>query len=102
VRRPIPITIACVLAIAATVAGWSQSLIYRVVPQVPLAIWFPTIPLTGAGGLEMVGLSLIQFPLFAVAFAIGIRRWSMARVVVALVLIYGLMVSIALSIVTSR
>jgi len=99
--RRIPIAIACVLAIAATIAGRSQSFLYLTVPPMPLAVWFPLVPLSGAVGIHMLVVSLFQFPLFAVAFAIGVRRCPITRVVLALALTYGLMVAIALAIVIS-
>ena len=100
--RRVYITIAFILAIVATVVGWSQSLNYKVTPLVPLALWFPLIVITGARELVAVALSLIQFPLFAAAFAFGIRRWSVARVVVALTVTYALLAGIAFAIVRSR
>ncbi len=96
------IPIAFALAIVATVIGWSQSLNYKITPVVPLALWFPLIILTGARELVAVALSLIQFPLFAIAFTIGIRRWPVARVVAALMLTYALLAGIAFAIVRSR
>lgn len=96
-------TIAAVLlAIAATMIGWSQSLIYKDVPQIPLAIWFPFIVLTSASDFAMVLLSLVQFPLFAVAFTLAICRWPVARVTLVLAILYTLLVVLALFMVKTR
>jgi hypothetical protein len=102
VPRRIYIIIAFVVAIAATVIGWSQSLNYKITPIVPLALWFPLIVLTGAREVEAIALSLIQFPLFATAFAFGIRRWPIVRVLAVLVLTYGLLAGSAYFIVKHR
>lgn len=100
--RRVYITIAFILAIVATVIGWSQSLNYKITPLVPLALWFPLIVITGAHEIEAVALSLVQFPLFAAAFAFGIRRWPVARVLAVLTLTYALLAAIAFAIVRSR
>jgi len=102
VSRGISITIAYVVAVAATVIGWSQSMNYKITPIVPLALWFPTVVLTGARNLEAVALSLIQFPLFATAFAFGIRRWPVVRVLAVLALTYGLLAGSAYFIVSHK
>ena len=100
--RRVYITTAFILAIVATVAGWSQSLNYKITPLVPLALWFPILVITGARELVGVALSLIQFPLFATAFAFGIRRWPAARVLAVIALTYALLAGIAFAIVRSR
>jgi hypothetical protein len=99
VSRRIYIAIAFVLAIVATVVGWSQSLNYKLTPPVPLALWFPLVVIIRAGDLGGIAVSFIQFPLFASAFAIGIRRWPVARVVAVLALTYALLAGVALAIV---
>ncbi len=100
--RRIYITTAFVLAIVATVVGWSQSLIYKLTPPVPLALWFPLVVITRASEFGGVAVSFIQFPLFAAAFAVGIRRWSIARVIGVLALTYALLAGVAFAIVRSR
>ena len=100
--RRIYIAIAFILAVVATVVGWSQSLNYKITPLVPLALWFPLVVITRAHELSAVALSLIQFPLFAAAFAFGIRRWPVARVLAVLALTYALLAGIAFAIVRSR
>jgi len=100
--RRIYIIIAFLVAIAATAVGWSQSMSYEITPLVPLALWFPAVVLTGARNLEAVALSLIQFPLFAAAFAFGIRRWPVVRVLAVLVLAYGLLAVAAYTTVTRQ
>lgn len=94
--------IAFVLALAATYAGWVLALSHKIVPRVQLAFWFPTIVITNPRGLDSVALSLIQFPLLATAFALGIRRWPVGRVATVLAVVYALLVQIALAIVISH
>ena len=96
------IIIAFAVAIAATGIGWSQTLIYKITPVVPLALWFPLIILTGAREVEAIAVSFVQFPLFASAFALGIRRWSVAHVLGVLVAVYGLLAGSAYIIMTHK
>lgn len=100
--RRVHIIIAFVVAVAATGIGWSQTLIYMITPVVPLALWFPLIVLTGAHDVQAVALSLVQFPLFATAFALGIRRWPVVSVLGGLVLLYGLLAGSAYIILEHR
>lgn len=93
------IGIAFVLAIVATVVGWSQSLNYKDTPPVPLALFFPLVVISRVEELGIVVVSFIQFPLFASAFAVGIRCWPVARVVAVLAFIYTLLAGVALAIV---
>jgi hypothetical protein len=102
VLHRIYIVLAFVLAVAATVLGWSQSLNYKITPLVPLALWFPLVVILGARELAAVGLSLIQYPLFATAFSVGIRRWPVTRVIGVLGLTYVLLAATAFVIVRSR
>ena len=102
VPRPLYITLAFALAILATMVGWSQSLNYKITPTAPLAFWFPLIVITGAGDLAAVALSLVQFPLFALVFAFGIRRWPVRRVLVVILVAYALLAGISFAIVRSR
>ena len=97
--RRIYIAIAFILAIVATVVGWSQSLSYKDTPPVPLALWFPLVVMSPDEVFVTLAVSFVQFPLFAWAFAVGIRRWSVARVVAVLALTYTLLASVALVIV---
>ena len=99
VSRRIYIAIAFILAIVETVVGWSQSLNYKDTPPVPLALWFPLVVISRAEAFGMVTVSFIQFPLFAWSFAVGIRRWPIARVVAVLILSYALLAGVALTIV---
>jgi hypothetical protein len=101
VSRRVYIDIAFVLAIIATVIGWSQSMIYKITPVVPLVLWFPLIVVTDTHDLAAVALSLIQFPLLATAFAFSTRRWPIARVLAALALTYALLATIAFALVNS-
>ena len=101
-RPRIYIAAAFVLAVVATMIGWSQSLIYKDTPVRPLALWFPIVVLSSAHDISAVALSLVQFPLFAIGFAFGIRRWPTSRVLAVLALTYALLAGVALAIVGSR
>jgi len=87
--------IAFALAITATIVGWSQSMLYKVIPEVPLCLWFPLAVIAARTISGAVVLSLMQFPIFAVAFSIGIRRWSAPKVILMLMLFYALSVGFA-------
>ena len=89
--------IAFVVAIAATVVGWSQSMMYKWPPPVRLASWFPFVVLSDARDVGAVFASFIQFPIFALAFSLAIRRWSVVRVLIVLALIYGAFALVAVS-----
>jgi hypothetical protein len=102
VAHRVYIIIAFVIALAATGIGWSQTLLYKITPVVPLALWFPLTILTGARELEAVALSFVQFPLFATAFALGIRRWPVVHVLGGLVAVYGLLAGSAYAIVAHK
>jgi hypothetical protein len=93
---------AFVLAVLATVIGWSHSLMYKEPPLVPLALWFPLIVIAGAREFAALTLSLIQFPLFASVFALGVRRWPIMRVLAVVVSVYGLLAGIAFAMVKTR
>jgi hypothetical protein len=95
VPRRIYIIIAFVVAIAATVIGWSQTLIYKIVPPVPLTLWFPLLVITDAKDVVAIALSLFQFPSFAAAFAFGIRRWPPLIVLALPTATYALLVGLA-------
>jgi hypothetical protein len=86
---------AFVLAGAATLLGWSQSLIYYRVSEVPLALWFPSVVLADAHGEAMILISLIQFPALAFEFAFAKRYWPVAAVVSVLTLVYAISAAIA-------
>lgn len=102
-RREYYVVTAYVLAVTATVIGWSQTLIFKFVPPLPLALWFPLVVVTGSKMFAAILLSLVQFPLFATAFAIGIRKWPKAkgRVAVGIVAVYVLMAGIAVGLVSA-
>ena len=91
--------IAWTLAFAATFFGWQQALIFKIPPPIKLAIWFPSIVLFDAhGDGTMILLSLIQFPLLAVAFSFGINLWSTRSVLATIVAIYVAAVGSALAV----
>lgn len=96
------IILAFALALLATVIGWSQSLVFKDTPVVPLALWFPLVILTGSRDLAAVAVSLIQFPLLAIVFALAIRKWPKSKVLGALALEYALMAGIVFAMVTLR
>jgi hypothetical protein len=96
------IVMAFSVAIVATVAGWSQSVIYKEPSPVALALWFPIVVLMKTRGETAIVLSLVQFPLFAIAFALGIHRWAVGRVLTGCVIAYLLLVGIAFATVRSR
>jgi len=101
--RRIYIIIAFVLSILATLVGWSQTFIHKTWPPAHTALWFPLVVFADSyGGVEMVVLSLIQFPVFAILFTLGIRRWRVAAVSSALGFIYALIAGIAFMMVGSR
>jgi hypothetical protein len=102
VHRRIYVSCAFILGLLATALGWSQSLNYKITPLIPLALWFPLVVITGARDLAGVAVAVIQFPLFALAFAFGIRRWSLPRVLAVQLLIYASLALLALGIVWSR
>lgn len=91
-----------VLALVLTGIGLKQSLVYMDVPLVPLALWFPVVAITKAREMPAIGWALIQFPIFALLFALGIRRWRVGWVLVALVAGYAILVVVALEMVRER
>ena len=92
------ITIAFVLAILATIVGWSQSMLYKVIPEVPLCLWFPLVVVAARDTISAVVLSVVQFPIFAVAFSLGLRRWSALRVILVLTVAYVVLAGVAIAI----
>jgi hypothetical protein len=99
------IAIALTVAFLATVVGLSQTLIWKVFPTVHLVFWFPLVVITNAihdesGTMVEVLLSLVQFPLLAICFIIGIRRWPVAAVASVIGCVYALMVLVAWIILT--
>jgi hypothetical protein len=95
------IAVAIVLTAVATIAGWIHVLMYKVTPPVLYAFWFPLVVITQTRELVGAAVTFIQFPLFAVAFAVGIRRWPVAHVVVILAVTYAVLVGIAYAFVMS-
>lgn len=94
--RWLMVLIAFLLAIAATVMGFFESILWKHVPLVPLALWFPVVVLTESRSTTMLAWAFVQYPLFATAFALGIRRWPIGRVLLVIVLVYALMAGLAL------
>ena len=91
------------LAVLLTVAGWLQVMIYKSVEEEKVAVWFPFLLLLKLPDeIFRVLLTLIQFPLFAAAFAWSIRRWKVAPVLAFVLLSYGLCVCLAFAILRSQ
>ena len=94
------VIIAFALAFVLTVAGFSQTLALKTWPPNRITFWFPLIPIADAftpifGTLTMVFLALIQFPVLAICFSIGIRWLSVTLMTILVVMGYALMVSAA-------
>lgn len=85
------------LAIAATLVGWSHTLIYYEVQPIATPLWFPLIVITNARESGMIFLSLLQFPMFATAFSLGIRKWRVRSVIVLLLATYASLAAAALA-----
>ena len=85
------------VAILATIGGVFDLLSFKITPPILVALWFPPVVLTGVSGFALLALALVQFPLFATAFAIGIRRWSPGRVLTAIVITYAVLTGLALA-----
>ena len=91
------IAIAFVLAGMATITGLSQTLAHKTFPAAKLAFWFPLTVITeNYGNVFSVVLALVQFFLFALLFAIGIRRWNAFIMSAAIGFMYALLIAIAL------
>ena len=101
-RRSLTI-LAFAVAVLLTVIGWQQVMIYKQPPIQKLALWFPFLILIRLPDEVLrVLLTLIQFPLFAAAFALGIRRWRIAPILAVVLLSYALCVGAAFAILGSR
>jgi hypothetical protein len=90
--RRVQICLAFTVAILATAIGWSESMGHQLDDNISsLATWFPVVFLVNGGHNFLVALVLLQFPLFALAFALGIIRWPALFVAPILGVIYFLM-----------
>jgi len=83
------IVVAYVVALAATVGGWAYALVWLNPKPMAMACWQPLIVVTGAREGPMYLLSLVQFPLFATLFTLGIYRWPALRVMLVLAAVYA-------------
>jgi hypothetical protein len=91
------------VALLLTAVGWQQTLIYKTPPLQSVAIWFPFVVLNpSSDDWLMVLLSLMQFPLFAMAFVWGSRRWKVTPTLIIVLLSYGLCVAGAVAALKSR
>ncbi len=88
--------LAFVIALLLTVLGWREVMIYKYTPPTKLALWFPLIVLLRSQDFGAVFVSLIQFPLFALAFRRGLRRWPPGKLLAGLVALYAACVVAAL------
>jgi hypothetical protein len=88
---------AAVAGLAAFI-GYSQTLAYKIWPPTQLAIWFPwavfASRLTGDASV-MVLAALAQYPFFTLVFALGVRRWSVQRVLIAICGLHAITIAIA-------
>jgi len=101
-RRSLTI-LAFVIAGLLTVVGWQQVMIYKQPPIQKVALWFPFLLLIRLPDEVLrVSLTLVQFPLFAAAFALGIRRWRIAPVLAVVLLSYALCLCAAFAILSAR
>lgn len=81
------------VALVLTATGWQQVMIYKQPALPKLAVWFPSLLLIRfPDEMLRVLLTLVQFHLFAAAFAVGIRRWRVATVAITLLIVYTLCV----------
>lgn len=87
------------VAIILTVVGWQQVMIYKTPPLTKAAVCFPSLFLVRFDDeLFRVSLTLIQFPLLAGMFTLGIRRWRPSIVAPTVILVYALCVVAAFAI----
>jgi hypothetical protein len=81
------------IAILLTVAGFQQVWLYKWVSDEKVAIWFPFLFLFRlSDDFLRVLISVIQFPLFATAYYVGLRRFRALPILCAIVLGYALCV----------
>jgi len=98
------IVVLLLLTVVATVAGLSQTLIHKTCPPIRMVLWFPLAVIAKNvthDDLAMVLAALLQFPLLALVFVIGLRGWPVARVLALITFIYTLLAGIAFAIVRS-
>lgn len=91
------IIIAFALAFILTVAGFSQTLALKTWPPNRIVFWFPLTVIANAltpiwGTLTEAFLALIQFPLLALCFSVGIRWLPVILTAILIVMGYILMV----------
>jgi hypothetical protein len=92
-----------VIAAILTAVGWQQVMIYKEAPLQKLAFWFPFLVLVRFSDETLrLLLAFVQFPLFAAAFAFGIRRWRVVPVLAVILLSYAFCVLAAFAILRSQ
>ena len=66
------------------------------------ACWFPFVAITGARELLALGLAILQFPLLAAVYSIGIQRWPTRWVIAVLFGSYAFAAALAYGILWSQ
>jgi hypothetical protein len=83
------VIITLILTLLVTTIGLSQTLIWKVFPTIRLVFWFPVLIFTDRlmgypnAGIEVL-LSLMQFPILAICFIMGIRWWRPSKVLIVI------------------
>lgn len=84
------------VAIAATLAGMSETFGLKVWPTMHLVLWFPIVVICKISDFDvLIPIACVQFPLLAACFTIGIRRLSPLFMAVATTVFYALLVCVA-------
>jgi hypothetical protein len=84
------------IAIILTIFGFQQVWLYKWVPPQRIAVWFPLLLIFRLPEeFSRLFVCLVQFPILATAFSIGIRRWKITPTLCAVLLSYGLFVAVA-------
>ena len=91
------------IAIVSTILGFQQVWLYKSVPPQRIALWFPALLILRLPEeFSRLLLCLVQFPILAAAFSIGIRRWKITPTLCAVVLSYALIVAVAFAMIKPR
>jgi hypothetical protein len=87
------------IAIVLTICGICRVWIYKGVPPGRIAVWYPLMLIFWLPWWGKALLCSLQFPFFAAAFSIGIKRW---KVIPTLCLILFSCVAAAFAMIESR
>jgi hypothetical protein len=91
------------IAIVLTIGGLQQVWFYKWVPPQRIAIWFPLLLIFRLPEeFSRLSVCIVQFPLLATAFSIGIRRWRIIPTLCAVLLGYALCVAVAFATIKPR